>query len=39
MVYGNHQTCNIHFFQGAEQLGHDHPKLEYADCVLVTSER
>jgi hypothetical protein len=33
------RLCNIHFFQGAKQLGHDHPKLEYADCVSVTFKR
>jgi hypothetical protein len=30
---------NICFFWGAEQLDHDHPRLEYANCVSVTFER
>jgi hypothetical protein len=30
---------NIRFFWEAEELNHDHPELEYVDCVLVTFER
>jgi hypothetical protein len=29
----------VRFFQGAEQLGHDHRELEFADCVAFTFER
>jgi hypothetical protein len=30
---------NIRFFRGSEQLDHDHPELEFAECVSVTFER
>ena len=30
---------NIRFFTGTEILGHDHPQLEYAECVAITFER
>jgi hypothetical protein len=29
---------NIHFFSGTKQLSHDHPQLEYADCIAITFE-
>jgi hypothetical protein len=30
------RLCNINFFTGTEQLSHDHPKLEFADCIAIT---
>jgi hypothetical protein len=30
---------NIRFFQGVEQLSHNHRELEFADCVALTFER
>jgi hypothetical protein len=30
---------NVRFFQGNKQLNHDHPDLEYAECVSITFER
>jgi len=30
---------NVRFFQGVEQLSHDHRELEFADCVTLTFER
>jgi hypothetical protein len=33
------RLCNICFFQGAEQLDHNHPKLEYVVYVSVTFKR
>jgi hypothetical protein len=30
---------NVRFFQGTEQLGHDHRELEFADCVALTFKR
>jgi hypothetical protein len=29
---------NVRFFQGIDQLGHDHRELEFADCVALTFE-
>ncbi len=30
---------NVRIFRGAEQLGHNHRELEFADCVALTFER
>ncbi len=30
---------NVRFFQGTEQLGHDHRELEFADCIALTFKR
>jgi hypothetical protein len=30
---------NVRFFRGAEQLGHDHRELEFADCIAFTFKR
>ena len=30
---------NIRFFQGVEQVGHDHKELESANCIALTFER
>jgi hypothetical protein len=30
---------NVRFFRGSEKLSHDHPELEFAECVSITFER